>query len=64
MVVLSREGTRPVTKSREMWDQDRPGTSKGCSRSDGGCLVTLLLAQVDQAVTYSLVSFSREGHQK
>ena len=63
MVVLPAEGGSPVTKSSEISDHGRLGMDEGCSRPIGDWVEVLFRAQVVQAATYSVTSFSILGQQ-
>lgn len=64
MVVLLCEGGWPVTKSKEIWDQERLGTGRWWRRPAGDWLPVLFLAQTEQAPTNSIMSIMSVGHQK
>lgn len=55
---------RLVTESKKMWDQGWFCVEKGCRKLDGYLVEGLMWAQMEQAVTKSFKSFSREPHQK
>lgn len=42
MTVLPLEGGNPGMKSKEMLDQGRLGTDRGCNRPEGAWLLVLL----------------------